>query len=68
MLIKRISQLTGTCRSVNINITKEQYNKWVSGMTIQVAMPNITADEREFIMSGITREEWDLYFPEEEEA
>jgi hypothetical protein len=29
---------------------------------VQNAMPNLSADEREFIMSGITPTEWDEMF------
>ena len=32
---------------------------------MQDAMPNVSVDEREFIMTGSTPEEWDLYFNEE---
>jgi hypothetical protein len=34
---------------------------------IQDAFPTLTADEREFILTGITSEEWDEIFPEEDE-
>jgi len=37
----------------------------VAGMLIQDAMPNVSVDEREFIMTGITPEEWDSTFNEE---
>jgi hypothetical protein len=29
-------------------------------MLIQEAMPNLTPDEREFIKTGITNDEWDM--------
>ena len=35
-------------------------------MLIQQAMPNLTADEREFIKTGITPQEWDDMFEDEE--
>jgi hypothetical protein len=34
-------------------------------MLIQEAMPNLSADDREFIMTGITPEEWNSAFPDE---
>jgi hypothetical protein len=34
-------------------------------MLIQDAMPNLTSDEREFIVSGITKDEWDSVFGDE---
>ena len=37
---------------------KESTDYWQNGKSIQNAMPYLTADEREFIMTGITPEEW----------
>jgi hypothetical protein len=34
---------------------------------IDQAIPHLTADEREFIMTGITPEEWAKAFPDEDE-
>jgi len=62
MLITRNSPFTGTTISMNIDITQAQLDAWQAGALIQDAMPNISADEREFIMTGITAEEWDELF------
>lgn len=56
--------LTGVRRIVDMPITAEQFNNWQGGMLIQDAMPNLTAGEREFIMSGITPKEWEETFGE----
>ena len=65
MLITRTSILSGKTRTKEINVNQSQIDKWVAGMLIQDAMPNVSVDEREFIMTGSTPEEWDLYFNEE---
>jgi|TARA_A100001201_G_scaffold25971_1_gene29055 hypothetical protein len=65
MLITKTSILSGKTRTKEINVNQSQIDKWVAGMLIQDAMPNISVDEREFIMTGSTPEEWDLYFNEE---
>jgi len=65
MKITKTSILSGKTRIKKINVNQSQIDKWVAGMLIQDAMPNISADEREFIMTGITPEEWDLHFNEE---
>lgn len=57
MLIKRTSKLTGITRTLDIPVTEQQIDKWYSGTYIQVAMPNLTTDQREFIKTGITPEE-----------
>jgi hypothetical protein len=38
---------------------------WQSGMLIQDAFPMLSADEREFIKTGITPEEWEEMFGED---
>lgn len=64
MKITRISILTGIRRDREINVTTEQIAAWRGGMLIQNAMPDLTEDEREFIMTGITPEEWEEYIGE----
>lgn len=58
MLIKRTSQLTGITRELDLPITLEQIENWRKGQLIQNAMPNLSAADREFIISGITDDEW----------
>jgi hypothetical protein len=59
MLITRKSVISGNVNTMDINVTQEQLSAWESGTLIQNAMPHISADEREFIMTGITPQEWD---------
>ena len=65
MLITRKSLISGNINSMSLPITEEQYNAWEQGTLVQVAMPHLTPDEREFVMSGITPEEWADNFGEE---
>lgn len=62
MLITRISPFSGNTISLDIAVTQAQLDAWASGTLIQDAMPNLSADEREFIMTGITAQEWDDMF------
>lgn len=62
MQITRKSPITGKVNTKNIPVTKEQMDNWIAGELIQKAMPNLTADEREFIKTGITAEEWEEMF------
>lgn len=59
MLITRTSALTGITRTQEIPVTDEELGKWEDGALIQDAMPDLTSDEREFILFGITAEEWE---------
>ena len=65
MLITRKSLISGNINTMSLPITEEQYNAWEQGTLVQVAMPHLSPDEREFVMSGITPEEWAETFGEE---
>ena len=65
MLITRKSLISGNTNTMSLPITEEQYNAWEQGTLVQVAMPHLSPDEREFVMSGITPEEWAETFGEE---
>jgi hypothetical protein len=67
MLITKRSFLSGNTNEREINVTQAQLDSWASGTLIQVAMPHLSADDREFLISGTTSEEWDEYFKEDEE-
>jgi hypothetical protein len=67
MNITRKSQVSGIVRTLNLPITQEQLDNWHQGALVQNAFPNLTADQREFLMTGITAEEWDEMFAGEEE-
>jgi len=62
MKITRVSSFTGIERSMEIPVTQEQLDRWAAGELIQNAMPELTADEREFIKTGVTPEEWENVF------
>lgn len=62
MQITRTSPFSGKTVTKEIPVTQQQLDNWRNGMLIQNAMPNISPDDREFIMTGITSEEWDNAF------
>ena len=62
MKITRTSRLTGKTSVMYLDITKEQLFSWVDGQLIQDAMPQLSAEEREFMMTGITPAEWNEAF------
>ena len=66
MIIKRTSPITGLTVELDIDVTDEQIRLWESGGLIQDIMPGLTADEREFIISGFVPGEFDLLFSSEE--
>ena len=66
MQIVRTSRISGNTNVMDIDITTDQFLSWINGSLIQDVMPDISADEREFIMTGITPDEWDAMFGEDE--
>lgn len=68
MEIKRTSSLTGKSRTRCLDITPKQYAAYLSGALAQEAFPHLSADDREFFISGITPEEWAEFFEDAEEA
>ena len=70
MIIRRANIFTGRVRELELDVTQEQIKRWQNGELIQNAMPHLSADEREFLVSGMLPEEWDAYIsdgePEEE--
>lgn len=50
---------------MDLPITEEQYNSWLNGTLIQVAMPELTVDQREFLITGLLPDDWARIFPEE---
>lgn len=66
IMITRRSELTGVDHSRKIDVSLKQIELWEGGALIQDAMPNLSDEDREFLMTGITPEEWAAHFGEEE--
>lgn len=50
----------GGVTHMEMKVTLSELNKWIqSGQNIQDALPHLTPDEREFLISGITPEQWE---------
>ncbi len=63
MLITRKSRLSGIVHTMDIPCTPDQLNLYESGtVLIQNAMPDVPAELREFVISGITPNEWETMF------
>lgn len=68
MLITRTSIFTKKTRTIELPITQEQWDRWQSGgEVIQNVLSHLTMEQREFLLTGSTQEEWDEYMKDEEE-
>lgn len=67
MLIKRKSFATGVVREIDIDVSAEQMADFEGGSLVENAFPQLSADDREFILTGITADEWkDLFNGDDE--
>ena len=62
MKVTRVSPFSNKKTTLEIDVTARQIASWEKGELIQDAMPNLTPDEREFIKTGVTPDEWDDIF------
>lgn len=74
MKITRKSQFTGRTHTMDLpTVTQERLNEcWSQCPTgtrhIQDVFPELSADEREFLITGATPEEWDEMFGKHEDV
>ena len=68
MKITRKSPKTGALNTRDIPITPDQLEAWEKGgALIQDVMPEVSIDDREFLMTGMTPEDWDSTFGGDDE-
>src|SRR6478752_4139783 len=59
MLVYVSHAITGEEVSKELPVTKEEIMRWQSGELIQNVWPDLSSDDREFLMTGMSQEEWD---------
>lgn len=69
MIVERKSIVTGKVYEMDINITVQQLFDFMNGRSglAQEAFPDLSPEEREFIISGIHPTEWEQLFGNENE-
>jgi hypothetical protein len=66
MKVTRTSMFSGITRTRDLDITEEQLDDYIgTGVLLQDAFPHLSAGDREFIKTGITDEEWEREFGED---
>lgn len=70
MLVFRKSALSGAVHIADLDVTQEQLDEMAKPRRqrrlIQDIFPQLSVEEREFIKTGITAEEWDALFRNDE--
>ena len=66
--VHKVSILSGKESSMILPVSEGRMKQWQrSCMLIQDFFSDLSDDAREFLMSGITREEWEAAFPDGDE-
>lgn len=68
MTITMTHPVTGKDNDMELDVTNEQLQAWENGTLIQEAMPNLTEDEREFLITGLLPGEFERMFAKGEPA
>ena len=68
MEVSRTSILTGKTHTMDLPVTLKQLQRHANGELAQLVFPYLTPEQREFIISGITPEEWAEQFPDEDDS
>jgi len=60
-------EVVGTCERngtrYSVIVDKEKYARWEAGEYVQIVFPELSLEQREFLITGITPAEWDALFP-----
>lgn len=71
MQLTKTSMITGNLHTVELPITEQELAAYQAqrrfGKSIQDYFPQLTPAQREFIMTGITDDEWQKYIAASEE-
>lgn len=59
MQVKMKSVISGKEHTLDLDITTDQLERFMNeGIPVEKAFPNLSKQEREFLLTGITPDEW----------
>lgn len=70
-LLQRRSPLSGKLNKMDLPVSPERIVSWFQepdGRLIQDAFPELTDEQREFMLTGHTQADWDKLFPPGEDG
>ena len=59
LTVVKLSYLTGTQNQMVLPVTQEQISRWEGGELVQDVFPDLDENQREFLITGITPDEWE---------
>lgn len=68
MRVTNISSLTGRTHTRELpGVTPHDLERIEAGEPVQTVLPHLSPEDREFMVNGVTPEEWAALLPEEDE-
>lgn len=70
MMVTMKSSITGNYATINLPITQAQWEEWKNPThrrLVQDIFPQLSNEQREFLMTGITPIEWETYIAKDDE-
>ena len=61
--VPRRSPFSGFVNTMQITMDPDDYRAWRTGVPIQCALPYLRPFEREFLLTGITEDDWARNLP-----
>lgn len=65
--VAKVSRLSGKTQSMDLPVTLRELDRHFAGEHAQDVWPSLSAEQREFLISGITPAEWNATFNGEDE-
>lgn len=59
LTVVKLSYLTGKQNQMVLPVTQEQISRWEGGELVQDVFPDLDENQREFLITGITPDEWE---------
>jgi len=66
MILQRKSILSGVITTRDLPVTQEQLQAFENGQLVQKVFPELSAAAREWLRAGLTEEEWNELYGEDE--
>lgn len=67
MLVAREHPLTGKTNTMDLPVTQEQLDRHAAGAYVQEVFPDLDADQREFLITGLLPGEFDFMFGDDDD-